>query len=103
MVVQEGGLDALAGARRSYATAEAKLCREILAAHEAGSSLRAIALVVEMAPETVRMLVAKTRDERERDLATIERLGSGLGLSVEATKRAKKQRRALQRKWGLSV
>jgi hypothetical protein len=101
-VVQEGGLHRLGKAHRSYASAEAKLRREILLAHEAGSSLRSIASAVEMSPETVRTLIAKTRAERERDLRVIGRM-RGSGMSVDAKDRVEGRRRALASKWGLTV
>src|SRR5580765_360009 len=100
-VVQKGGLHSLASARRSYVTAEAKLRREILAAHEAGSSLRSIASAVEMSPETVRTLIAKTRAERQHDLDQIERLARP-GKSPTETEQFKRRRRGLAAKWGLS-
>jgi hypothetical protein len=101
-VVQEGGLGDLSKAHRSYATAEAKLRREILFAHEAGSSLRAIATAVDMSPETVRTLIAKARTEREHDLEVIQRLADS-GMSLSEKDHAEGQRRTLAAKWKLTV
>jgi hypothetical protein len=62
-----------------------------------------IASAVELSPETVRTLIAKTRAEREHDLATIKRLAKPAATSIAAEERAAQQRRALIQKWSLSV
>jgi hypothetical protein len=102
-VVQEGGVRELERAYRSFAGAEERLRREVLLAHEAGSSLRTIASVVDMSPESVRGLIAKTKAEREHDLAVRERLVHAQGTSISSKQRAEAERRALAAKWRLSV
>jgi hypothetical protein len=102
-VVQESGLGELAKARRAYATAEARLRREVLFAYDAGSSLRAIAETVDLSPETVRAWIATARAERQADVERIDRMSGMAGLSVSAVTRSEQERRALASKWKLNV
>jgi hypothetical protein len=72
--VQANGVSDLDRAARQFRTAEAKLHWVILGAHEAGSSLRSIALVTKFSHEKVRTILAAERRRLARDYERLERL-----------------------------
>jgi hypothetical protein len=77
------------------------LRREVLFAHEAGSSLRAIAAVLEVAPETVRKIVRQEGENRERVRARLDLPIAAL--TVDDHKRTLAARRRVAKEWRLSV
>lgn len=101
--MQEGGLGDLARAARTHTNAEEKLHREILFAHEAGSSLRAIAEAVDLSPESVRTIIAEQKRRRKLDRERYERLASPYTLTVDGAHKAAASRRAIASKWRLLV
>jgi enoyl-CoA hydratase/carnithine racemase len=101
-VYDRESLKELADVYRRHVAAESKLRRAILKAHEAGSSLRAIAEVVRMSPESVRTIVQQVKRERDRDLAEAARR-EGFGFSLDAKEASEARVRAIHRKWGLPV
>jgi hypothetical protein len=106
-VVSESGLEELVRAHRFRESAEEKFRREVLFAHEAGSSLRAIAERIVMPHESVRAIVIEQRRLREIDLEMVKRLRGqdllGRGFTTAVKDRSLSKARALEKKWCLSV
>lgn len=100
-VVQEGGLGDLERAAKTHVSATDRLRKEILFASLAGSSLRAIALVVDMSPETVRAIITTTNAKRERVIARLA--VPSASLSEGDVRRNKAHRRRLAREWRIPV
>jgi len=100
-VVGEGGLAGLRKAHREHRNAEEKLRREILFAHLDGSSLRAIAMTVDLSPESVRSIIREENAKREWARARLER--SIEGSVADEREREEATRRNLARKWHLPV
>jgi hypothetical protein len=96
--VQPGGTHELAKAVRASRLAEAKLAAAMLAAHEAGSSLRTIAIETAMSHEKVRAMIARERRRIGHVEKMIERMTTGgYGLSLDAKLRSEATARRLKR------
>ena len=99
-VVQEGGLDDIRRALRARDEAERSFRRDLLFAHDAGSSYRAIGETIDMSYETVRRIVDQQAKLRAADRAYLERPINPL-LSVGNRKREVAKRAAIRKKWQL--
>jgi transposase len=75
--------------------------REVLFAHEAGSSLRAIAEVLQVSAETVRTIVREERINRDRAQAVLKQPVAAL--TVDQRERVLARRRREAGKWRLPV
>src|SRR6266508_2083575 len=102
-VVGEGGLAGLRKAHREHRNAEERLRREILFAHLDGSSLRAIAMTVDLSPESVRTIIREENAKREQARLRLERAASPRVASPTSASREEATRRNLARKWRLPV
>jgi lambda repressor-like predicted transcriptional regulator len=99
--IQQGGLADLEKAYKAHRASEERLRREILFATDAGSSLRAIATIVDMSPETVRTIVHEETAKRDRAIARLAEPPAHL--SSGELERALAARRRLAREWRLPV